>query len=140
MTLTNLVTSLEWSKKLKAAGVPQESYFWWIAPEDSEKWPPKLVYKTELGAYYENGAGVNERTFEMTPVLYAAYSVAELGEMLPDGYSSWKKPYGRDGWTCESGDEAEEVFGETEANARAAMLHFLITNGLVDVKTLQKKQ
>lgn len=116
MELHKQVVSLEKAKKLKELGFKQESLFMW-AP-DKQGFAMEVRLKRKI-------------SFERSEFVYSAYTVAELGEMLPDGYSSWRSPYGTKGWECESGDEKTEAFGETEADARAAMLIYLAENGLI---------
>lgn len=69
MRLEDQVTSLELSKKLKTLGVKQESVFTWNLHhfENGDDWV--------LGSKREDEGKVIERI--------AAFSVAELGEMLP---------------------------------------------------------
>jgi len=96
------VASLELSKKLKELGVKQESLFWWVELKD-DKWG--IVFKTDIGFYFKNGAGYRYKDYGNTS--FSAFTVAELGEMLPDcitqftpqGYKMnrlikfWKLPY-----------------------------------------------
>ena len=63
---------------------------------------------------------------------YAAFTVAVLGEMLPEGYGSFRNPYG---WVCDSDEDPSEM-ADTEADARAKMLIYLIEKHLVDVSAL----
>lgn len=65
MKLENQVTSLELSKKLKEIGVKQESYFNWSQRNYSDDSPIDL----------QAGKGYSKN--------YSAFTVAELGEMLP---------------------------------------------------------
>lgn len=149
MTLPSQLSSLELSKKLRELKVKQESLFFWIAPEDSEKWPAKLVYKTGLGVYYENGAGVNEKTFKLAPVFVSAFTSAELGEMLPakiNGfhirYEKTATEYGFFRWSVtywEIGREDEQRFEGRysdigEADARAKMLIYLLEHNLLTIE------
>jgi hypothetical protein len=148
MNLENQVCSLDLANRLKELGVKQESLFWWIAPEDNEKWPPMLVFKTGLGAYYENGAGLNDYTFDVAPLRVSAFTVAELGEMLPkiiqeiDWWSVKtvsKDEYKR--WLCALFDtdagghdwKDPSFYANTEADARAKMLIYLLENNLMTI-------
>lgn len=139
MNLQQQVTSLEISKKLKELGVKQESLFWWINEH--------LVYKTDMGAYLQNGGGIAERTFGCADKL-SAFSVAELGEMLPihlikqsnanekvvfeyhlffskqpNGYAIW---YGQN-YFDDKGYQIEKI----EVDARGKMLIYLLENNLL---------
>ncbi len=101
MKLENQVCSLELAKKLKGLGIKQESLFQWSW--DNEDY--RLVYnKPHLD-------------------LFAAFTVAELGEML----SKYDEPLphiGDEDWYWYKGEE--EIGAKTEANARAEMLIYLL--------------
>ena len=70
MKLENQVCSLELAKKLKELGCKQESLWWWATKfnKPSSNAPILLFNKKDI-THYKKG--------------YAAYTVAELGEMLP---------------------------------------------------------
>lgn len=133
MQLEKQVTSLKISKKLKELGVKQESLFWWANnPKTDGKgnffdnWEIVAPYLSTEGYY---GA-----------LDYSAFTVAELGEMLPDNgklqlsvwkYKGWEYSYlkNRSG----QGDDETLVIADerNEANARAKMLIYLIDNKLI---------
>lgn len=77
MTLENQVCSLELSKKLKELGVKQDGIFQWrkysLNPE------PFVIFFGEAQSGKE--LGILSGEFEYW---YSAFTVAELGEMLPD--------------------------------------------------------
>lgn len=134
MKLENQVCSLELSKRLKELGVKQESYFWW-AEDITDSW---IVH----GDDYRIRAGL----------CYSAFTVAELGEMLPfcvrvngdfyeielpnpDGMKENSLSYGYHKpiktlpfeWLfCNS-------YCGTEANARSKMLIYLLENNLIKI-------
>lgn len=133
MTLEKQVCSLELAQKLKNLGVKQESYFSWVISQDKEKREIVQLRKTDIGIY-------NNPLYKM----YHAYSVAELGEMLPDrvkfddgtrllswlvyekmGDVHWIKYY-RHG-----AETAHVEHASTEADARAKMLIYLLENNLL---------
>ena len=95
MNLEDQVCSLELAKKLKELGVKQESIFWWIE--------------------FVNGWELRFATFKVPTLndVISAFTVAELGEGLPD--------------------ECVSYYADTEANARALMLIYLIENRLVKI-------
>lgn len=69
MSLENQVCSLELSKRLKELGVKQESVFCYTSDETENK----LLYLPN-----------RNETGSMKPLItYAAFTVAELGELLP---------------------------------------------------------
>lgn len=70
MQLNNQVVSLELAKKMKELGFKQESLFYWTEYETEE-------------AYIEQAQYVALFEEEEEKLSYSAYTVAELGEMLP---------------------------------------------------------
>lgn len=113
MKLEDQLCSLESAKRLKELGCPQESLFYYVFV-----WGSCVIVRIEV-----------MKNFEDNEVL-SAYTVAELGEMLPEGYL----------WRCIKDDKsgkwrfASRELLETEAEARAKMLIHLIENGIVDRK------
>lgn len=187
MKLKDQVVSLELAKKLKELGVKQESLFYWsfgdVYEEGKEEWC--VNYRSKVTK--RNGVDLE---------WYAAFTVAELGEMLPsdikaealdrrfpfvanreathdsddamieaeqqimeDFKSVFSELYDpdvyEDGFNCnirlyyakggkkvayffddeepECSYEVFETLGDTEADARAKMLIYLIENKLVTV-------
>lgn len=119
--MENQVVSLELAKKLKEFGFEQKSLFWW-----------------------DKGDGIEDR-IEYSPdkpllELVSAYTVAELGEMLPmevlfeDVYfklAIWKIPKG---WSIFYGGEnyaLKDEVSEKLADAMAKMLIYLKENNLL---------
>ena len=135
MKLEQQVVSLELAKKLKELGVSQQSLFWWewyITTEikKSTDIPPKIVYLP------------NKPSTKNKPLRnaqhYPAYTVSELGEMLPTHFHTIR---------CVNLDEHHyeclyphhqqkgnpHFKADTEADARAKMLIYLIENNLIKV-------
>jgi len=111
MRLEDQVCSLELAKRLKELGVNQESLYEWV-----ERWGDKTC-----GIFPSDNDIVNTK--------WSAFTVAELGEMLlPDIYS-YKTPDGS--WVCARKSPTYLVDAETEADARAKLLIYLIEQGLV---------
>lgn len=106
------VCSVESARKLRELGVKQESYWTWT---DDPAGRPYLTCNQDKHFSYH----------------YAAFDVAELGEMLPEKHSSYK--ISENGyWYCEFPDGmACDCAEDTEAEARAKMLIHLIESGLV---------
>jgi hypothetical protein len=123
MNLEQQVCSLELAKRLKELGVKQDSLFYWhtgIVPQG-------LVTKE----------WVSERNVSAST--YSAFTVAELGELLP-------RKITKGGWDyfliCTTGGKIKDIryerdgesahsLGEyTEADARAKMLIHLLENNL----------
>lgn len=116
MKLEHQVCSLELAQKLKTLGVPQESHFKWsehTAPETL--WCINALRDLDSPAHYS---------------VYAAFTVAELGEMLPQDYASLKASEQK--WYCGTRDNIGSTHGaRTEADARASMLVYLLENKLI---------
>ena len=130
----NQVCSLELSKKLKKLGVPQESVFYW---RDG-----KIEYEPFIDSSLCK--------------VYSAFTVAELGEMLPISFIKKGEKYAyainiiidrnpsgarefRINYFNMSEDEKEAkvlpnnfIYSENEANARAKMLCYLLENKLMN--------
>lgn len=124
MNIEDQVCSLELAKRLKELGVEQKSYF---------------AYEERENGYLEI---FHSKATSCANKYYSAFTVAELGEILP---STIKKntnlfyitmdcdkcPY------YEDMPKTKEIYSEmgeendTEADARAKMLIYLIENGLL---------
>lgn len=143
MTLEQQVTSLELSKRLRELGVKQESFFGWYFPNEDkirkdEKWDAPNIQIVGSG---------NEWAWH--DLQYSAFTVAELGELLPwyiesrfledaDKWLEIQKDENADGsarWNIsyqnETGEDLFEVFDSSEADARAKMLIYLLENKLI---------
>lgn len=114
MKLEQQVTSLELTKRLKELGVKQESAFYWHGGLQY----PYLVQRP-------NGSDT-----------ISAFTVAELGEMLPALCKTWQNI---NGWSCEHWNDKGNCFDGkiihevTEADARAKMLIYLLENKLISL-------
>lgn len=112
MKIEQQVCSLKSAKKLKELGVKQGSLFWFNLNNKIV-----IVFK-----------GQDTRKF------YSAFTVAELGEMLPKGCFSLKTESEEFPYRC----EYKQINGytsasgaDTEAEARAKMLIYLLENKLI---------
>ena len=134
MKLENQVCSLEHAKKLKELGVKQESLWQWIQKHTIGKEYVLIPNKTDA-----------EYVLISPPDVYgdwySAFTVAELGEMLPDSLESngftylltinhwdnskWNISYDSDGELLYHSDDS--IF----SNAMAKMLIWLIEQGKV---------
>lgn len=121
MTLSSQVCNLELSKRLKELGCKQDSYFnWELRPSDGET---KLVAVKSWN---------NEFTF-------SAFSVAELGELLPKEMN-FKTFLGPNYVQLKiGGKEKLHAFieADNEANSRAKLLVYLIENNLYDPRRIK---
>lgn len=127
MKLEDQVCSLELAKRLKELGVKQESVFFWVVTHDGwEVLNHTLMRHTgSLGTLYTVRVPDTGST-------YSAFSLSELGEMLPPGRKSWR--YSdfdeEDGkYLCEQVGHSEQA--HTEADARAKVLIYLLENNLI---------
>ncbi len=104
--------------RLKELGVKQESLFWYTCFNDGT---------ADIHFQYDRK--------HIPPAHYSAFTVAELGEMLPAWFDSAKRKTGD--WVCRFMEKTRDLnhhsFGETEADARAKMLVFLIENKLMEL-------
>ena len=136
------VSNLELSQKLKELGVKQESLYFHIKDE-SEKidrvHPANEIIQEyevdeEYGSKYPTPLCVlNEESWsdwkEQSNIV-SAYTVAELGEMLPEMTRSWNIS---NNWLCVSdlSVSCTSKQSDTEADARALMLIYLLENELI---------
>lgn len=154
MTLEQQVCTIELAKKLKDLGVKQKSiYFHWATDIEqdgltwwtiSEKEPRKGKRVRQLSTPEHNRSPVS------------AFTVAELGEMLPISITRKDKQKFSPAFYKNRGDFSDEVrwsieyssysldngeievqrVGDTEADARAKMLIYLVENHLVESTSL----
>lgn len=144
MTIEQQVVSLELSKKLKELGVKQESLFYWVKgievadfPEgdDYESWFSErakvITRKRAESVIHIKDSGDWDEEDTKSVDYYAAFTVAELGEMIgpkhghmPAYNSNWDH-----GWYTK--DFSETIHEKTEADARAKILICLIEQGLL---------
>jgi hypothetical protein len=139
MKLEDQVVSLELAKKLRQLGFKQNSYFHWCI---SGK--PRIEHfinmdKKRLGDHFKPEDVLEGKKADYF-VYYSAYTVAELGEILPlhieedefmavrNGFPlKWRIGYGNP----DMGSFNYVATGDTEANSRANMLIYLKENGLL---------
>lgn len=143
MEIEKQVCSLELAKRLKELGVKQESCFYWDSIDGGKLFLWKIGDLISF-SYEETYASPSEYS-------YSAFSVVELGEMLPHHTPSMKDGQGfscstlisEDGevthWDTHIRDVDENfspqtIWGATEADARAKMLIYLIENKIWTVK------
>lgn len=143
--LEQQVCSLELAKKLEKLGVNKESIFQyridWIAGDGGmEKEKVSIVFKQN----YET-KGTNENGQTQGSYLVSAFTVAELGEMFNiQGIDSFESHcLNAHGWSCNCGFSPSKArvagmdksihteYGDTEADARAKTLIYLLENNLI---------
>jgi len=133
MKLKDQVTRLELSKKLKELGVKQGGVFWWLQ---------KKLLGVVLWELESDKALIKIHRFKKV----SAFTVAELGRLLPsyikdddgvlqflytykDDADFWRVLYRQWGAT---GSPFETQKEQSEADARAIMLIYLIENKLYE--------
>lgn len=138
MKLEHQITSLKLSKKLKELGLKQESlYFWehWVRGCD--------IPACNCGQVHDHWTLERDDTGGIGNPRISAYTVAELGEMLPqyilkDGFSfelqivrssAWRLYYGPP--SLEKSIKFTASTNDTEADSRAKMLIYIIENILI---------
>jgi|ERR1700733_4407555 len=121
MKLEQQVCSLELAKRLKDLGVKQEGAYSWVRFDDGQ-FELRFVAKDSLRDIWIEHA--------------SAFTVAELGWMLPIEYISQRRPTGAIGsgqycWWAGHYDGDYTVRERTEADARAKMLIYILENKLI---------
>lgn len=140
MELEDQCCSLELAKKLKDLGVEQKSIFVWEYYDDQCHGLKYIPYAVVPNIYNK---------FK----LYAAYTVAELGEMVPtkvrkQGWIEFKKIRNsatkKYHYLCLYKEYAYHIneinyncSAENEADARAKMLIYLLENNLITKKEIK---
>jgi hypothetical protein len=123
MNLEEQVCSLELAEHLQELGVKGKGLFSWF-----HKWEgssDKDAGKDNV--WLTTDKGYNEKW------LCYAFTVAELGEMLPE-WVECRKTYDKNHWQCEwERHTSSPIFktAATEADTRAKMLCFLLENQLI---------
>ena len=139
MKLTLQVTSLELSQKLQALGVKHEPLFYWVLDGRGNK--AQVCWKGAVGK-------IHSRYVSFVP----AFTVAELGEMLPweiearllhsakssDG--GWIVFYEKNnlGFPMNQKVRIDDQGADTEADARAKLLIYLLENSLMPESLTEK--
>lgn len=145
MKLESQVCTLEQAKKLKELGLFQFGNFHYVIRNDKAEFHFGYDVETKEDGYH-------------------AFSVAELGKILPEWLTMNEKEYRLNQWknppdsnsvvnpstvtyyaTCyqniynEMDRKPNEIFKTTEAETRAALLIYLLENKLVDVEACNKR-
>lgn len=154
--LEQQVCSLELATKLKQLGIEQKSLFYWAKffylEGKSHQWGVESKEQNELEVHEYGHTKIEDVEN------YSAFTVAELGEMLPARIRNEKtgnldflrmhkgddsRQDVRDNFTAEYHTTFEpplcRITADSEANCRAKMLIYLIEHNLYDLQT-QKTQ
>lgn len=131
MQLHSQLTSLPLSKRLKELGVNKPTLFYYVHNDPISKLDGSfLVIDYKWSLWFAN---VYEPEDLEAVEHYSAFSVAELGEMLPGTHYPFKIGQGRFIWLREKHDDPKS-YASTEADARALSLIHLIENKLITIK------
>lgn len=146
MELQNQVTNKEISQRIKELGVKQESHFFWARTGYDSDFT-FLGSKSDMQVFkskeFHDEAGAND-TYD----LHSAFTVAELGEILPTDITIKKRTYWLNtarmshgwsvGYVSRKGDyylmNEHESIEVTEADARGKMLIYLLENNLITLQ------
>lgn len=143
MPLEKQVCSLELSKRLKELGFKQESLFYWYQIDENH-----ALYKVHVKTKSKEGLKalkLGDLVYGRDPyekmcgefIHYSAFTVAELGEMLPSSVKDYYWKYEKNWYeNCIQYQDDNfhiiaEINDKNEANARAKMLIYLLKNGLL---------
>ena len=123
------VVSLELAKKMKDLGFKQVSLFWWGEECNINNFSPRIC--TDLSRWDK----------ERMCAVCSAYTVAELGEMLPDSICKFCEDYYVNistfeglttcSYIAQSLEDRISESAESEADARAKMLIYLKEHNLI---------
>ena len=114
--MTNHVTSLALSKRLKELGVEQKSEFYWV----------------KLGSAFDLVYGKSIYSSSLPEGAISAFLSSELGEMIGSGFDL----YCKDGkWIIQGGMGPTELRheGSSESEARGLLLVYLLEQKLITV-------
>lgn len=124
MKLENQVVSLELAKKLKELGVKQESLFYWVRRDMQADDSVVQIMQNKIHESYGE-------------TLCSAFTVAELGEMLPKEKMTFVNWF-ESGWRIDYGTERDEhsrvgahLIDKNLANAIAKMVIYLLENKII---------
>lgn len=162
MKLEDQVCTLEQAKRLKELGVAQNSYFSWCGDEtsrlkdngNSAEIGPWVFVSTTIP--FNNMEADHRADVPSAKPFAAAFTVAELGVMLPDFYPSWRfkhpdDPH-KDIWitTIIAGPKPPvqgdihtapefDRFGKTQAEALATILIALLDTEVETAEEINKR-
>lgn len=160
MKIENQVCTLEQGKRLKELGVAQTAHFTWyeVSNGDDEgvferedvEWHPVLCRydrnrqaDVAIGPINDDLTTGDGEFCSYKPAPSSAYTVVELGVMLPAYYHSryGNNLMGEMGWVIGQYGvlTVDSVAHATEAQARAAMLIYLLENNLTTAEDVNQR-
>ena len=126
MTLDQICVTKEWAGKLKEAGYPQESIFWWA----NKKYCSDGYYYSEQGED-DDYILAKEYKSENTSLDFAAPTASEILERSPIGIDIHRSDVG---YTCHAVNKGILLTGYTESNLLAKMYCYLESKNLIKVE------
>ena len=121
--LQAICVSLEWAKELKKAGYPQESLFYWSVETTSKELLKTLGVKRWKPTITDSK---KEMDGDVSTEKIAAPTSTEIGEELPrEIETTWR------GRVIYHPGTNHFENSDTEANARAKCLLYLLKNGII---------
>lgn len=136
MKLEDQYCLLSQSKRLKELGIDQNTQWYWCYPVDDKMISTKrqLIHTSVTHEYISDNEGD-----EFDHAIASAYSVAELGVMLPAGYDTmYATDEGWIGYDHGGNDFKDESF-RTEAECQAEMLIHLLQRNIVPAEECNKR-
>ena len=139
-TLLFQVCSIDLAKRLKELGAKQDSYFIWSIPNPATaktEQDKKVLAEQCVPEVYPSTTSWGDTGFDRV----AAFTVSELGEMLPRGMI-YRQEFMGGRWTCGvdaalgsrlNTTDRTVMRMDTEADARAKMLIYLLENHLIEL-------
>lgn len=136
MKLEDQVITKYQSKKLKELGINAEALWYWVYPINDQ------VISSQYGVCHKDWAMqiIQENEGDWTDLeMASAYSVSELGVLLPSGYDTMHcSEKGWRGYDHDGNDFQIETF-RTEAECRAEMLIHLLQRNIVTAEECNKR-
>lgn len=128
--LKSQVVNLELSKRLKELGVLQKSTFSWSAREGIDGKIDDDAWHLTLTPFYEGNENLSVKNYaEDCDYHISAFLVGELGEMLKKDSNAVMFNDDTKKWGISI--SVLVIREDTEANARAKMLIYLLENNLI---------
>jgi hypothetical protein len=143
MKITQQVCTLEQAIRLKELGVEQKSQLFFV-PWKASDFDGCFIGAACDKGFYHCLDGMVE-TFD-APIYYSAFSTSELGILLPTGQFLTGYIL-HDQWGCGynpikqglGGEFSHGVYGDTEAQARAAMCIYLLEKKMITPEECNKR-
>jgi hypothetical protein len=115
MKLEEQVCSLDIAKRLKDLGTNQESLWYWLPNTNATRGQPEMVVAHSSLPDYQRAD------------FFSAFTVAELGEMLPPLSEGYRSVDGRWVYSHESLPKTDNAIkGVSEADARSKLLIYFL--------------